>query len=290
MTVLLPVWNAEKHVAHTVAQVLGQSLENIELLVIDDGSTDGTGEMLRAFSDPRLRVIHQSTNRGLVSALNRGLEEARCELVARHDVDDYSVPDRLLLLRNEMTSRHDVVVLGSTAELMDEGGRLIGLRSVPLDRDYLGWCLGVRNPMIHGSVVFRREPIRAVGGYRKFELVEDYDLWCRVTRRFGPVLHNLPTPLYRYRVGAGVSASSHDVQVRRARALASYNRDLLRAYSARELVHQVDRHISAAPARDRAVHAARARRDLLLRGLRCGQKASVLEAARALYAYAVTHH
>src|SRR5690242_9663076 len=95
VTVLLPVYNGEAYLRSTVDSLLAQTFERFELLIVDDGSTDGTAAIARAFDDPRVRVERFETNRGLSAALNHGLQLAAAPLIARQDADDISRPDRL---------------------------------------------------------------------------------------------------------------------------------------------------------------------------------------------------
>src|SRR3990172_2066353 len=95
MTVLMPVYNGEPYLASAVESILGQSFADFEFLIIDDGSTDRSCEIVRGYADPRIRLLRNSSNRGVIATLNRGLEEAHGEYLARMDADDISLPDRL---------------------------------------------------------------------------------------------------------------------------------------------------------------------------------------------------
>lgn len=206
ITVLMPVYNGGKHLAEAVASILAQTHSTLELLVIDDGSTDGSSELLDALSDSRVRVHHQK-NRGLVRALNTGLALARHEVVARMDADDLSLPDRLMRQLEVLVEQPDVVAVSCCFEQMDEAGRTIGAVHVPADAAYLHRQLYFRNVLPHGAMMFRRADVLRIGGYRDVGPAEDYDLWSRLVAEHR--IASVAQVLYRYRISAtGVSQTS----------------------------------------------------------------------------------
>lgn len=198
VTVLMPVYNAGRHLAAAVESVLGQTWKDFELLIIDDGSDDGSQDYLDSLTDPRVRVVRQ-TNAGLVASLNRGLAEARHELVARMDADDLIAPGRLAEQVQLLTRSPEVVVVGSCYEVMAEDGATIDTVHLAAEPAYLVRQLYLRNPFAHGAVLFRRSAVLAAGGYRDdVGPVEDYELWCRLALRHQ--LGNAPTVLFSYRI------------------------------------------------------------------------------------------
>ena len=205
VTVLLPVYNARAHVAEAVASILVQSHAEFELLAIDDGSTDGSGEYLDSVEDPRVRVIHQE-NAGLVETLNRGIGEARYEFVARMDADDVSAGERLWQQSAVLAARPELAAIGSCYEVITETGQHVGDVHVPADSTYLNRQLYFRNVLPHGGMMFRKTAVQDVGGYRAVG-AEDYDLWARLAVAHG--LGSVAQPLYRYRItGSGLSQTA----------------------------------------------------------------------------------
>lgn len=207
---ILPVYNGGVHLTAAVDSILAQDHRNLELLAIDDGSTDGSGELLDRVDDPRVRVIHQE-NRGLVAALNRGLDEARHELVARMDADDLATPDRLGSQLALLLSDPGLVAVGCNYRLIDEAGAFLHDVHVPAVGPCLERQLYFRNILPHGAMLLRRSTVLAVGGYRDVGPVEDYDLWCRLldVGRIGVT----SAALYEHRLSpTGISQSSLHVQ------------------------------------------------------------------------------
>ncbi len=194
----MPVFNGAAHVREAVGSVLAQSFRDWELLVVDDGSTDGSAEMVESGGDSRVRVLRNGENRGLVPSLNRGLAEARGEFVARCDADDLCAPDRLAEQVAFARGNPAVPLIGSDAGLVTEGGRFAGRWRTGGMADLVRWEMNFRTPFAHSSAFFRRKVIvERFGGYRERRASEDLDLWSRVGREF-PVV-TLRKPLVKYR-------------------------------------------------------------------------------------------
>lgn len=229
VSVVMPVYNAERYVEEAVRSILWQTFADFELVAIDDGSTDSSGEILERLAcyDPRIRVIRQE-NSGIATARNRASEVARGELLAIMDADDICLPERLGRQVSCMTARPHLALIGAGYEEIDSSGDPTGWRMVPPARDEEiknGLTRGC--PIAQPTVMMRRDAFFAVGGYRAgFSQAEDYDLWLRLAERYR--LANLPEPLVRYRVHADSSSqrSVHDqvVGVLAARACARFRR------------------------------------------------------------------
>jgi glycosyltransferase involved in cell wall biosynthesis len=210
VSVILPVFNASKYLKASVRSILDQTFKDLELIVIDDGSTDGSLETIRGISDDRL-IIFQQKNIGLAATLNRGLELARANLIARQDNDDVSHPERLAKQYEYMTAHKDVQLLGTRARIVDEAGNATGrIHDHPLSSHELKFGLLFDNPFVHSSVIFRKEAISGAGNYLVTDKVfEDHNLWSRIAR-IGKVA-NLPESLVDYReVHTGMSRSDPD--------------------------------------------------------------------------------
>ncbi|WP_420134699.1 glycosyltransferase [Rhodopseudomonas sp.] len=202
VSVILPVRDGQRWLREAVDSVLTQTLTALELLVIDDGSTDATPQILKQCraADPRLIVLRQQRD-GLVAALNRGLAEARAPLIARLDADDIALPARMARQRDYLHAHPDVVLLGGWAEIIDEHGAPRGKQMRP-SPERLRDTLARKSPFIHPTVMFRAEAARRVGGYRAaFEAGEDYDFWLRLAD-IGEIAI-LPELLIRYREHGG---------------------------------------------------------------------------------------
>lgn len=201
VTVLLPVYNGERHLGEAIESILGQTFTDFELLVVDDGSTDRSTEILATVGDARVRVVRNARNLGLTKSLNLGLALARGSLIARQDADDVSEPERLARQVDYLDAHPDVALVGSWYRKIGEDGAVLGDRSLPVEPAQLAWALLFYCPIVHSAAVFRREAIAAMGGYdERFAYAQDYDLWSRLARRHR--LANQPELLVRYRVGA----------------------------------------------------------------------------------------
>ena len=196
VSVLMPVLDAEPFLREAVESILGQSLGDLELVAVDDGSTDGSLDILHdlARADARIRV-HEQPHGGLAAALDAGLELASAPLVARMDADDVSLPHRLDRQVAVLDAEPETALVAGGMVMIDEGGRELETVVPPAEPDLLSG-----NTIAHPTVVFRTDAVRALGGYR-LDQAEDYDLWLRLEER-----HRIATvqePVLRYRVHRG---------------------------------------------------------------------------------------
>jgi glycosyltransferase involved in cell wall biosynthesis len=184
--VLLPVWNAAATLAACLDSLERQSLRDFEILAVLDGSTDGSRELLlaRARREPRLRVLAQP-HRGLVAALNMGLQAARAPLLARMDSDDVAHRQRLELQLLYLEREARVAILGSRVRVGGDARGNAGMRAYVawsnrlLSHDAIVRDMLVESPLVHPSVMMRRRVLLELGGYREGAFPEDYDLWLR---------------------------------------------------------------------------------------------------------------
>lgn len=200
VSVLVPAYNCETYVAEAVSSMLSQTFADFELLVIDDGSTDATRAALESIHDPRLRLVSNPRNLGLIATLNRGLDLATGRYIARMDADDISAPERLEKQVEFLESHPDVDVLGTMVNLIDEEGRIFGsLSNYPTSAEDVRTYLLRECCLVHPTVMFRKEVVRAAGGYdASARHAEDYDLWLRLSDRH--LIANLPEKLVSYRM------------------------------------------------------------------------------------------
>jgi glycosyltransferase involved in cell wall biosynthesis len=201
VTVLMTVFNAGRYLEPSIRSILRQNFRDFEFLIIDDCSTDGSGELAETWArkDPRIRVIRNAANRGQTECLNQGLAHARGRWIARHDADDLAHPARLALQHQLTQSAPEIVLLGSNGRIIDEHDKLIGLLDAPLSQEGISWTAPFLNPFMHTSVMFRADVIRdEFGGYdNSYRIAQDYELWTRVISKHRSA--NLPQRLVCYR-------------------------------------------------------------------------------------------
>ncbi|HHN68246.1 MAG TPA: glycosyltransferase, partial [Thermopetrobacter sp.] len=167
VSVIMPVFNGASHVEDAVLSILGQTFGDFEFIIIDDGSTDGAGEILArlAAGDSRI-VLMRRENRGIVASLNEGLARARAPLIARMDADDVASPQRLELQARAFARRPSLVLLGGQARMIDGDGRPRRRLLMPVGAERVRATLLRTCPFIHPAVMFRRRTALDIGGYR----------------------------------------------------------------------------------------------------------------------------
>jgi glycosyltransferase involved in cell wall biosynthesis len=202
-SVLMPVYNARRHVGRALWDLQRQSFRDFEIIAVDDGSTDGSSELLKACDDKRLRVISLPENRGLVAALNAGLAEARGAWIARQDADDRCRIDRLQRQRALILGNTHAVLVYSRARLINEAGWWSGAMRPPLDEAGLRWDLCFRNAVPHTSAAFPARLVRdELNGYAGDNVTADFDLWSRLLRRGGAIGDGRCLVSYRNHAGS----------------------------------------------------------------------------------------
>ena len=180
LTVIMPVYNAMPYLSQAVSSILNQTMTDLRLLVIDDGSTDGSGEFLESVRDPRVAVVRQD-NAGTGEARNRGLALCDTEYVANMDADDVALPDRLARQVEYMDRHPEVVMLGTQVDFLVEGKRLRGPRTPPTHDRIVSTMGSGRWGVSHATLLLRRRALGAVGGYRVPGPGQDLDLLSLVS-------------------------------------------------------------------------------------------------------------
>lgn len=208
VSIVMPAYNAEKYIARAIDSILGQTFQDFELIINNDGSTDKTQAIIDKYKDPRIVSLREKKNVGIVTALNNALSVARGKYIARQDADDTSAPLRLQRQVEMMHKHHHLVLVGSRAVSVDTKGKKTGSLDMPLSDNAIRVGLFSYNPFIHGSVLFRSDVLTKVGTYRQEAWpAEDYDLWQRLVRE-GDAM-NIDEPLYSFTVNeSGISQSN----------------------------------------------------------------------------------
>ncbi len=198
ITVIMPVYNAEKYVHEAIESILNQTYVDFEFLIFNDCSTDSSKQIIQSFNDPRIRLIDSAVNTGYVKHLNDGLELAKGKYIARMDADDISRPDRFQKQVDFLDGHEEVGVCGTYIEFV---GTKKGVVDFPIaHRDIITHFLLHGNGMAHPSVMLRKSVLdqHDILYNRALEPAEDYDLWDRIS--IHAQLYNMPEVMLHYRV------------------------------------------------------------------------------------------
>jgi glycosyltransferase involved in cell wall biosynthesis len=185
ITVLIGAYNHEDTLSRAVESMLVQTVEDLELIVLDDGSTDGSAEVAASLAagDSRVRVLAMGENVGIARSLNAALREARAPVVAVQDADDWSEPTRLERQLAVLDAEPDVAVVGTRMREVDEEGRELASRTSFASGDVAGELMRF-NPIPNTSAAYRRDAVLDAGGYdARYRYAMEYDLWLRIAER-----------------------------------------------------------------------------------------------------------
>ncbi|MBL8669503.1 MAG: glycosyltransferase [Alphaproteobacteria bacterium] len=208
VSVVMTVYNGGPWLRESLDSVLAQTMTDIELVVVDDASTDGSGDQVAARGDPRIRLLRNDTNLKQTASLNRGLAAARGRYVARMDADDICEPTRLEKQAALMEATPALGIVGSAVRIIDERGSEKQVLSQPCSDAALRFVSMVRNPFHHPTVMIRRDVLLRNGlAYDpRYAFNQDFDLWTRLLPHARAA--NLAEPLLRYRIhGANMSTT-----------------------------------------------------------------------------------
>jgi len=196
LSVIIPTYNAATHIGRCLTGLQNQTFEDFEIVIVDDNSSDATRDIIEEFEELDITLIHRTDETGITSAINTGIANAKSDLIARHDADDWSHPDRFKKQVQYMKANPEVALLGTGANIVDSDGKKIETRDVmeePSENDLIE-----HNHYVHGSVIMRKEALKEVGFYdERFKTTEDYDLWLRLAKLYP--IRNINEPLYNFR-------------------------------------------------------------------------------------------
>ena len=192
LSVIMPVYNSERFVSKAIESILSQTYANFEFIIINDGSTDKSNDIIYSYNDNRIKIINQK-NMGLVSALNYGVKIAKGEWIARMDSDDIACENRFAEQIKYIDK--NVAVIGTQAYLIDENDNAHGLTNLEVMNDKIISNILHHIPsMIHPTVLINRSKLLEIEGYdEKIEHAEDNDLWLRIST-IGKII-NIDKPL-----------------------------------------------------------------------------------------------
>ena len=211
LSVVLSTYNDERFIGKAIESILNQTYPFFEFIIVNDGSTDSTLEIIKSFTDERI-VLIDKPNSGLPDSLNQGIAKAKYNWIARMDGDDIALPDRFE--KQVPFLSDEIAVLGAQVDYMDVNEIALGQSNLPLSNIGINILMSLfSSAIVHPTSIINKKAFVKAGGYDLFLFgSEDYDLWYRV-RRYGK-LKNINTSVLKYRLNPnGVSLSKIESQV-----------------------------------------------------------------------------
>ncbi len=192
------MYNGEKHLREAIDSILNQTYANLELIIVDDASTDGTQKIIHSYTDSRIKYHRNENNLRIVQSLNKGIEIANGEYIARMDADDVAKPERIAKQVAYLQANPHVAVADSIMEYIDENSLPLGRNNNNItDAEDIKRHMRKHNCLGHSSIMTRKQ-VYAQYKYRQIDY-EDYDLWLRLLND-GLTIHKIPEPLLQYRI------------------------------------------------------------------------------------------
>lgn len=199
VTVFMAVYNSEKFLAESIESVLSQTFNDFELLIVNDGSTDNSIDIISSYNDPRIRLLHNEQNMGLVYTRNRGIREARGEYVATLDSDDIAYPERLEEQVAFLDKNSEFGLVGSWVQLIDENSNPTGkIWDFNIPPEQMRPASLFYSVVANSASMVRKTVVNGIFYRDEYPLAEDYDFWIRVLKRCKG--WNLPKILVKYRI------------------------------------------------------------------------------------------
>jgi glycosyltransferase involved in cell wall biosynthesis len=218
VSVLMPVYNGELYLREAIDSILNQTFSDFELIIIDDCSKDGSVELIKTYTDARIRLIANPVNQGLRFILNQGNRLAQAEYVARMDCDDISLPQRLAKQVAYLDRHPAIAIVGAQSIYIDTAGKVMDSQNMfwcATEQSSIRWTAGYECPFIHPLVMYRKQVLWGeLGGYdEKAAFAEDYEMWLRLLEHNYQGA-NLTEVLLKYRVNPASMMNSAKAETR----------------------------------------------------------------------------
>lgn len=198
ISVVMAVYNGQEYLRESIESILAQTYKNFEFIIINDGSTDSTREIVLSYDDPRICLIDNEENMGLTRSLNKGLRIARGEYIARMDADDISMLNRFESQIDFLNHHRDYAAVGTFLKVINEDSKVVSTIEKPIQHADIREFLNRDNCIGHGSAMIRKTCLQNVGFYdESIEKSQDYELWLRISQNYK--LANIPQYLYMWR-------------------------------------------------------------------------------------------
>ena len=231
VSVIIPCYNCEKFLRPALNSIINQTYRNLEIIIINDGSTDKTVEIIKEFQkfDQRIVFIDNIQNKGLIFTLNKGIVCSQGKYIARMDSDDISLENRIEQQVNYMENNPDISVCGTNSYIIDEDDNIKGKSKLPISVSENFQFMAYSSTIYHPTVLMRSDIIKKEFYNNDFIHAEDYELWCRLLYKKNEKIVNLPEYLFKYRkVSTSVSSTNTDTQWKTsAKIFDNYNCELV---------------------------------------------------------------
>jgi len=218
VSVIMPFYNCEKYLDKAISSILNQTFQDFEFIIINDASSDRSDEIVKKYlTDKKIVYIKNRERKGIVYNLNKGIEIAKADIIARMDGDDISEPQRLEVQYQFLQRNPNIPLVGCFAKLINEKGEICGRKIKPITHKEIKKDILIYSPFIHPTIMIRKDVFKKVGFYRESYIwCEDIDLWYRIVFS-GFEVANTPQYLYQYRI------TDNSVVIKYARQIALKN-------------------------------------------------------------------
>ena len=194
VSVLLPAYNAGNFITEAINSIISQTYKNLEIIIINDGSTDDTEEKINNIKDHRIKLFENEVNLGLIQTLNKGIELCNGKYIARMDADDISFPKRIELQVQKLEENSEYGICGTWFETYN-GSKLLSTSKYNVSNDEIQIHLLYQIHLCHGTAIFRKEVLDYFKFDKNYVHAEDFELWSRIKTKYK--MTNIPEILYR---------------------------------------------------------------------------------------------
>ncbi|MBN2663605.1 MAG: glycosyltransferase family 2 protein [Bacteroidales bacterium] len=202
ISIVMPVYNRQQYVKGAIESILNQTFTNFEFIIVNDGSTDSTLEILQSYKDDRIVILDNDKNRGIVYSRNRGLKAARGNFVGMFDSDDIALPNKFEIQHKFLIENPEFGMVGAWVKWIDQNGKLLKNKwKLPKSSKYISAIMLFRNYFVQSTILIKKEAIPEEGYSTGFDIVEDSKMWFDVSQKYK--VANIQQYLVNYRVHSG---------------------------------------------------------------------------------------
>lgn len=217
----MPVYNREHYVKGAIESILNQTFKDFEFIIVNDGSTDNTLDILQSYNDNRIKILDNEENKGIVYSRNRGLQVAKGKFVSMFDSDDIALPEKLEVQHKFLSENPNFGMVGAWVKFIDENGKLTGGKwKLPKPNNQIPAIMLFRNYFVQSTILIRREAIPKGGYSTGYDIVEDSKMWFEVSQKFK--VANFHDYLVHYRVHSGNISDMGEKHLKNSKKLFKY--------------------------------------------------------------------